>query len=227
MTPPNTTDALTTLDILPKFDVTKFPRDVEEFLARTHNPFHRAMLKNYWRHLLLEISGYWDQILVPELTVDEPVYRIGHRGQTSVANGHAEVEEFYRTTFETGKNVMGALTMNMTVADFGIVTEARWAEVLTGRLVCDEHGIVDADPDAHYILTNNIFQNFAYTREAKLVGERVYDDPGSYHYERLEATDVVTPDDARRALAPYLRRAVVLHQADTWQPATITSSGHA
>jgi hypothetical protein len=78
-----------------------------------------------------------------------------------VASGHAEVEEFYRKTFETGKNVMGALTMNMAVADFGIVTEARWAEVLTGQLARDEHGIGDVDPDAHYILTHNIFQNFA------------------------------------------------------------------
>jgi hypothetical protein len=227
MTPPNTSDALTNLDIPPKFDVTKFPREVEEFLARTHDPFHRAMLKNYWRHLLLEISGYWDQILVPELTVDEPVYRIGHRGETIVASGHAEVEEFYRKTFETGKNVMGALTMNMVVADFGIVTEARWAEVLTGRVVRDEHGIGDVDPGAHYILTHNIFQNFAYTREAKLIGERVYDDPGSYQYERLEATDVVTPEDARRALSIYLDRAVALHQADTWQSGMMTASSHA
>jgi hypothetical protein len=137
MTPPKTADALTTLDIPPKFDVTKFPREVEEFLFHTHNPFHRPMLKNYWRHVLLEISGYWDQILIPELTVDEPVYRIGHRGRTIVASGHAEVEEVYRRTFEAGKNVMGALTMDMAVADFGIVAEARWAEVRTGRLVRD------------------------------------------------------------------------------------------
>jgi hypothetical protein len=87
--------------------------------------------------------------------------------------------------------------------------------------------LLTPDPDAHYILTHNIFQNFAYTRDAKLVGERIYDDPGSYHYERLEATDVITPDDARRALAPYHRRAVVLHRADTWVPATIRSGGHA
>jgi hypothetical protein len=75
-------------------------RDVEEFLARTHDPFHRAMLKNYCRHLLLEISSHWDQILVAGLTGDEPEYRIGGRGRTIVTGGHAAVEEFYRTTFE-------------------------------------------------------------------------------------------------------------------------------
>ena len=58
---------------------------------------------------------------------------------------------------------MGALAMKMAVADFGIVTEARWAEVLTGGLVRDEHGGDDADSDAHYVLAHNIFQNFADT----------------------------------------------------------------
>jgi hypothetical protein len=77
--------ALENSDALPtQFDVTTFPRDVEQYLEHTENPFHRAMLKNYFRHLLLEVSSYWDQILVPELTIDEPVYRIGHVGSTIV-----------------------------------------------------------------------------------------------------------------------------------------------
>ena len=54
--------------------------------------------------------------------------------------GHDEVASFYRTTCETGKNVIGALPMYMRVDDFGVVTEARWAEVLTGILARNEHG---------------------------------------------------------------------------------------
>jgi hypothetical protein len=200
-----TSDALTNRDLPARFDVTKFPREVEEYLGRTSNPFHRAILKNYFKHLLLEISGYWDKILIPELTIDEPAYRIGDRGEMVVLTGHDEVEGFYRSISEAGKNVMGALTMNMTVADFGIVTEAVWAEVMTGETAID-YGI-DADVEDHYLLTHNIFQNFAYTHDAKLIGERVYDDPASYHFEKLDPEDVVTPADARRDLAPFLARA--------------------
>ena len=165
-----TSDALAGLEVPKRFDVTKFPRDVEASVERTVNPFYRAILKNYFRHLLLEISGYWDQILVPELTIDEPVYRIGHLGRTIVLIGHDEVASFYRTTCETGKNVMGALPMYMCVDDFGVVTEARWAEVLTDILARNEQGATEADPNAHYLLTHNIFQIFSYTR-AKLVGD--------------------------------------------------------
>ena len=71
-----------------------------------------------------------------------------------------------------------------------------------------DHDVV-ADPNAYYLMNHHIFQIFAYTRAAKLIGERIYDDPESYSYEKLEPADVVTPDMARRQLAPFLARATL------------------
>lgn len=202
-----TADALTILDIAPKFDVTHWPRNVERYLERTENPLHRAILKNYFRHLLLEVSGYWDQIIVPELTIDEPRYRVGDRGTMQVLTGRSAVEGFYRETFETKTNVMGARTMNMCVEDFGVTTEAVWTHVVPGEFLNDHD--VDADPDAHYLMNHHIFQIFAYTQDAKLIGERIYDDAASYTYEKLAPQDVVTPELARKQLAPFLERATL------------------
>ncbi|WP_406424342.1 hypothetical protein OH809_02790 [Streptomyces sp. NBC_00873] len=56
-----THDAMTTMNVPARFDVTHWPINVEKYLARTEKPLHRAILKNYLRHLLLEVSGYWDQ----------------------------------------------------------------------------------------------------------------------------------------------------------------------
>src|SRR5215831_13185240 len=70
-----TSDAMTRLDLTPNFDVTHLPRKIEELIEQTEKPLHRAILKNYLRRALLEISGYWEQILAPELTVLEPTYR--------------------------------------------------------------------------------------------------------------------------------------------------------
>ena len=50
----STHDALTTMDVPSKFDVTQWPRNVEKYLEQTEKPLHRAILKNYLRHLLLE-----------------------------------------------------------------------------------------------------------------------------------------------------------------------------
>ncbi|MGW2528415.1 hypothetical protein ACWC10_15340 [Streptomyces sp. NPDC001595] len=193
----------------PRFDVTHWPLRVEEYLRNTTKPLHRAILKNYYRHLLLELSGYWDQIIVPELTVDEPAYRVADHDTVAVLNGKEAVENFYRETYEARVNVMGARTMNMCVEDFGVTTEAYWAHVVPGRYLVDQGHLPDADTDAHYLMNYNIFQIFAYTTDAKLIGERIYADAASYSYEKLAPEDVVTPEQARLALAPLLERATL------------------
>jgi hypothetical protein len=207
--PVPTQDAMTNLDYTPKFDVTHWPLGVEKYLAQTEKPLHRAILKNYLRHLLLEVSGHWDQIVVPELTIDEPLYRVGDRGRVDVLTGKAAVEDFYRETYESRINVMGARTMNMCVEDFGVTTEAYWTHVVPGEYLCQHDHDADADPSAHYLMNYNIFQMFAYTSDAKLIGERIYVDSASYTYEKLAPEDVVTPEQARRHLAPILARATL------------------
>ncbi len=204
-----TTDALTLMHVPKKFDATKWPAEVEAFLHKTTNPLHRAILKNYFRHLLLEVAGYWDQIIVPELTVDEPMYRVGDRRVMHVLSGKAAVEGFYRETAQSQRNVMGARTMNMGVDDYGVTTEAVWTHVVPGAYLEDHQ--IGADPDAHYLMTHHIFQIFTYTNEPrpKLIAERIYDDPESYTYEKLDPVDVVTPEMAREQLAPYLARATL------------------
>jgi len=205
----STSDALTLMRIPPKFDVTEWPRQVELFLEKTQKPLHRAILKNYFRHLLLEVAGYWDQIIVPELTIDEPMYRVGDRREMRVLSGKSAVEGFYKEAFETRQNVMGARTMNMGVEDYGVTTEAVWTHVVPG--VCLKDHDIDADPDAHYLMNHHLFQIFTYTNDPKpkLIAERIYDDPESYSYEKLAPADVVTPEMAREQLAPFLARATL------------------
>jgi hypothetical protein len=208
-TQPPTADALTTLDLTPAFDVTYLPARIEELLKETDKPLHRAILKNYLRHALLEISGYWEQILVPELTVAEPVYRVAERGTVHVLTGHTEVEGFYRQVGEGGTNVMAARALNICVGDFGVVTEAVWNHMTPGPVLVEGEVDFPIDRDAHYLIQHTIIQNFAYTLDAKLIGERVYDDPASYSYRKLAADEVVTPAMARAQLAPFLARATL------------------
>lgn len=205
----DTWDALTTLEPTPGFDVTLLPRKIEEVLAVTEKPLHRAIMKNYLRHALLEISGYWDQILVPELTIAEPAYRITERGQTHVLTGHDEVLGFYREVAETKQNVMAARAVNIAVDDFGVMTEAVFQHMTPGVILVGQDIGQEVDPNSHYRIQHNILQNFVYTHDAKLIGERVYDDPASYSYTKLGVSEVVTPDMAREQLAPFLLRATL------------------
>jgi hypothetical protein len=204
-----TADALTTLDLTPTFDVTYLPRKIEDLLAGTDKPLHRAIVKNYLRHALLELSGYWDQILVPELTVAEPAYRIAERGAVHVLTGHEKVEAFYRQVAESRTNVMAARAVNLCVGDFGVITEMIFCHQVPGRLLGPEETDFAIDADSHYLVEHTIMQNFTYTADAKLIGERVYDDPASYTYRKLDPADLVTPELAREQLAPLLARATL------------------
>ena len=43
-----------------------------ELLETTTKPLHRAMLLNFWRHVHLEGAGEYEQIVAPDMMVDEP-----------------------------------------------------------------------------------------------------------------------------------------------------------
>jgi hypothetical protein len=198
-----TRDAVTFLDVPDRFDVTHLPNGIADLIESTENPFHAAMLKNYYLHAVREISGYWDQILIPELTIDEPAYRISVGGNLVGLNGHAEVLAMYRGVAETGQNVMGTLCHNISVAAFGVVTEAVLVAMVPPGLL-SVNGL-DVDPDAYYMVKHNLMQNFTHTHEAKLISERVYDDPGIYECHKLVPEDVVTPRHGEGSSGPASR----------------------
>ncbi len=56
---------------------------LEKQIAETDNPRHRAILKNYRLHALLEVSGRYEELLAPTMTVEHPHHRI-HEGATSL-----------------------------------------------------------------------------------------------------------------------------------------------
>ena len=57
-----------------KFDITTRLKVVERLIDRTTNPRHRAILLNYHRRSTLEVCGYYEEILGPDMTVEHPHY---------------------------------------------------------------------------------------------------------------------------------------------------------
>jgi hypothetical protein len=46
----------------------------DRLLETTENPLHRQILENYRRRAILDISGDWEVIFDPDMTVEEPLY---------------------------------------------------------------------------------------------------------------------------------------------------------
>jgi hypothetical protein len=93
-----------------EWDITRITAATDELLRTVENPRHRAILGNYRRHALLEVSGRYEEILTPAMTVAHPVYRLTEGPHTIVLDGHDQVREFYAGLVAAGAIVMGRST---------------------------------------------------------------------------------------------------------------------
>jgi len=135
------------------FDVRNLTKALDEQLAVTAHPRQRAMLKNLRRHALLEVSGRWREILVPEMVVDHPVYRISEKSGSFVLNGMEEVAAFYDSLSSAGLMVFGPIEERVAVADWGIALESLFGHFVPGHTLAAQGEDID-DPDAWYHLTH-------------------------------------------------------------------------
>jgi hypothetical protein len=186
---------------LKTYDVRDTCAGADAALAVTDNPRHRHILKNYRRHGLLEVSGRWTEILIQEMVVAEPSYRIMEGGRTHLVDGMDAVRGFYRGIAEAGENVFGPLEEQVAVSDWGIFTEGRFASVRPGThpaLAGD-----DVDPNGMYQISTWVAFAWPY-RDGLLVGEHVYEDHNSREVVEVPHDTFVTSERARELLAPLV-----------------------
>lgn len=175
----------------------------DRLLDEIENPRHRAMLRNFRRHALLEIAGRWREILVPEMLVDHPVYRINEGGTSFVLSGMDEVATFYQQMSAAGLTVFGPISENIAVADWGLAIESHFLHHLPGRALAAQGVDID-DPDAHYELTHYMASFWPYDDDVRLIGEHIYEDATSREIVKLDPADVVTPQMAADAATALL-----------------------
>ena len=185
------------------FDVRNVVTEPDALLAVTENPRHRAILLNFRRHALLEVSGRWKEILRPEMVVDDPYYRINENGKSVHLRGLADIGAFYAGLTEAGLNVFGPIRENIAVADWGLAIESFFGNHVPGRVLRDQGEDID-DPDAFYQLTHYMASFWPYDADCRLSGEHIYEDTGSRRIEKMDPADVIFPEQARRLLAPLL-----------------------
>ena len=116
-----------------------------ELLEHTTKPLHRAMLLNFWRHVHLEGAGRFEEIVAPDMMVDEPVYRITWGANPVVVTGKEGVVSFYRAV---GEAVLWNSDDFLAVGDWGIADELTFHQIARGADLRAIGYDVD-DPDAH------------------------------------------------------------------------------
>lgn len=211
---------------MPKYDITKSLAPIDRLLAVTTNPRHRYLLLAYQRHLYLEMSGRYDEVLADDMMVPNPVYNLHALGFNTTITGKDNVRNLYKFWAETNQCVFYGENLQVAVADnfialtvlahqqvwggsivsskaLGLLPKGLSADVLTGMLKLKG---MKADPNCMYLYTNFEETIWPYDDRGRLVREDVLEpDPSAARIDRLDPADVLTTAQAAALLAPYIQ----------------------
>jgi hypothetical protein len=200
-------------------DITTTNAAIERLLERTENPRHRFLLQNYHRHRALEIAGRYEEIFVPEMTVDEPVYRFYTGGVPLTLSGRDAIKGLYALWTKTAECIFYAEDEQLAVGDDLICSNAiAYQQHPALSLVARGH-LVD-DLGATYLRRTRQLMVWGYDGRGRLLGENVWElDPAGALIIKRDPADVLTADMAAERLAPHI------HDLPAFDEATMAVSG--
>ncbi|WP_433566707.1 hypothetical protein ACQP1O_16800 [Nocardia sp. CA-151230] len=188
------------MKVLNPLDICASP---DELLRVVDNPRHRAMLKNYRRHAMLEVAGRFGEVLDPGMLVDHPVYRIFESGKQLLLNGRGEVAAYYRDFELSGATVFGPLEERMAVADWGLALESHFGCHMRGYQLA-ALGVEVGNLEGFYQLNRWVSSFWPFDENCLLIGENIYENFASREVHMLNEADFVTQERASALLDPIL-----------------------
>jgi hypothetical protein len=188
-----------------KLDVTRTNDAITRLLESTTNPRHRYLLTTYYRHRYLEIAGRFEEIFMPAMTVDDPVYHFQLAGVDTTLRGAEAVKGLYRGWAETHQSIFATDDEQVAVSDNYVVSIATLRQQVYGKALA-ARGIKVDDEGAHYVYANVIQMIWPYDDRCRMIGEDVYEpEPGNARLTKLAPPDVLTTEESGRILAPYIK----------------------
>lgn len=175
--------------VVDSFDAT------QELHDKTTDPFHKAILRVWWRHGLLEASGMMDEIVDETMMNENPQYRIMWGDQPTIIEGKDAVLDFYKNS--AAESVMYHTDNLLAVADWGVADELTFHHVAQGS-VLENLGYKVENPEKYYdVSTRQVFL-WPFDARARVIGERLYEDKSTLKIEEVSMNELITPERARK-----------------------------
>lgn len=185
-------------------DITRTNIAVRELIEVTDNPRHRYLLQAYDHHRNLEHAGRYEEIFVPEMTVEHPVYRFNMLAAPPITlQGREQVEPMYRFWAQTNQSIFYNQDETIAVGDWMVTsTMVGYQQTLGSALVAAG---IDADEAAMYLVRGRVAMIWPYDERGRLVGENVWEyDPAEHDVIKLEPGEVLTTGRAAELLDPLI-----------------------
>jgi hypothetical protein len=207
-------------------DITKTNQAVRNLLDRTENPRHRFLLMAYDRHRNLEMAGRYEEILAPDMMVEEPVYHIHAHGLRVRLQGQEKIKDLYRVWAATNESVFYTQREEIAVSDHCISSMAVGYHQVTSRSLL-ENKILSYLPafiadflldlafgrqnfnegkSEMYLYKSTLYMSWPYDDRGRLMGENIWEpEPRKAEIIKLAPADVLTTQEANRLLAPFIK----------------------
>lgn len=181
--------------------VEAYKRRQSEF-KKESDPHRRKILLNFNLHAALELSGRFEEILDPELTVDQPMYEYFQSGVSY--HGARAVHGFYASLVENNATAIISDSQKVAVADWGFCAE-QVSNYYVPAQMARNYGIPAVD-GRYYVLHRPLVMIWYYDDAAKLVGERIYH-AANLTYSEVPEEQYIRTELLAQALAPFIETA--------------------
>jgi len=191
-----------------KYDIRKLTLAADTLIPQLKSQRHRAILQNYRKHAMLEVSGRFSEIFTPELCTDNPSYRVAMAGNFLELNGKSEIRDFYGSLLDTESTVMMLEGEKIAVADWGFASEAIYHTFMPGRTAVMRGNEV-GDLDAIYIESRWISVVWSYDERCRMIGEHVYLAPKATAIRPCPPDEMLTLEEVRAIFDPLIASAII------------------
>lgn len=171
-----------------QLDQAKMWQAIEERLAATDNPRHRAMLEVVVEHSKAEAARSVDRLMAT--LVDDPQYHFWIGGRDMGPKGGRGVRDYYVDFVSRGGAVFESPKERIVVDDHNVVSEAEVRNVVTGA-IAKARGYHVPDDTGHYVVRfrNVVFFTFG-DDPTRAIGEDSYTSMDPDAFERIDAADL-------------------------------------
>jgi len=208
------------------YDITKSLQPVEQLVTVTASPRQRYLLLAFLRHLYLEMSGQYDDVLSDDMMVENPVYNLHALGFNTTITGKENVRSLYKFWADTNQTVFYGENVQAAVADgyialtvqahqqvwggsilsskvLGLLPKGLSSELLLKLLAAKG---LEAKPDQMYLYSNFEESIWPYDDRGRLLREDVLEPlPQNAQITKLDPADVLTTAQAAALLAPFIK----------------------
>ena len=208
------------------YDITQSLQPVEQLVTVTSSPRQRYLLLAFLRHLYLEMSGHYDDVLSDDMMVEAPVYNLHALGFNTTITGKENVRSLYKFWADTNQTVFYGENVQAAVADgyialtvqahqqvwggsilsskvLGLLPKGLSSELLLKLLAAKG---LEAKPDQMYLYSNFEESIWPYDDRGRLLREDVLEPlPQNAQITKLDPADVLTTAQAAALLAPLIK----------------------